>query len=89
MYRSFNDFDFFFPVRSVEFKYKAIPGLLSKAKVQAKSKRCPATRSNASINEEHLFSSLRSWIAAGNPIAELSYTRRSKQTEYLEKFKEG
>ena len=69
----------------MEFKYKAVPGLLSKAKVQVKS-RCPATRSNASINEEHLFSS---WIAAGNPMAKLSYTRSAKQTEYLEKFKEG
>lgn len=76
-------------MRLVEIQYKAVPGLLSTSKVQAKTKKCPAARSEAAINEEQLLSRLRIWITNGNPSNELPYVRSKMQKERLEKFKQG
>ena len=72
----------------MEIQYKAVPGLLSTSKVQAKTKKCPA-RSEAAINEEQLLSRLRICITNGNPSNELPYVRSKMQKERLEKFKQG
>jgi hypothetical protein len=57
--------------------------------MQAKTKKCPAARSEAAINEEQLLSRLRTWITNGNPSNELQHVRSEKQKERLEKFKQG
>ena len=73
----------------MEIQYKAVPGLLSTSKMQAKTKKCPAARSEAAINEEQLLSRLRIWITNGNLSNELPHVRSEKQKERLEKFKQG